>query len=336
LGSPLLHQVRRTIERHALLPAGSRVVVGLSGGSDSVALACLLLDLSGPGGFAVAGLAHTNHQLRPTADRDEAFCRDLAARLGQPFVTETMDVRGHADSRKLTIEDAARRLRYDVLARAAARLDADRIAVGHTEDDQAETLLLKLVRGAGPTGLAGIYPRRGRVVRPLLEVSRADLRRHLEQIGRSWVEDETNQDLENPRNRIRHVVLPELERSYGGTVRAALARAADILREDARMLDELAEGRFSALVTATAGGLTVDAAGLAAEPGPIVRRVLLKALREVSGGREVERAHVRGAADVLAGACGGIDVPGGRVELRRGILVFTRRGAGQGDILDEP
>jgi tRNA(Ile)-lysidine synthase len=266
------HKIRRTIQRHALLPAGSRVVVGLSGGSDSVALACLLLDISVHGGFEVAGLAHVNHRLRATAERDEAFCRDLAARLGQAFVTETVDVRSAAESQGRTVEDAARRLRYDALARAARQLRAGRIAVGHTQDDQAETLLLKLVRGAGSTGLAGIYPERGQVVRPLLDVSRAELRRHLESAHMTWVDDETNEDLDNPRNRIRHVVLPELERSYGGSVHGALARAADILREDGQLLDELSDRRWAVLVTPTTDGLSIDAAGLGAEPRPIVRR----------------------------------------------------------------
>ena len=119
--------------------------------------------------------------------------------------------RSYAQTQRLSVEDAARRLRYDFLHRAAESAAADRIAVGHTRDDQAETFLLKLIRGAGLTGLGGIYPRRGNVVRPLLDVGRADLRRYLESRGQAWVEDETNEDLENPRNRIRHRVLPELD-----------------------------------------------------------------------------------------------------------------------------
>src|SRR5262245_28726899 len=171
----LHQQVRRTIQRHRLCSPGSRVLVGLSGGSDSVALAVLLRDLSDHGGFSVIGLAHVNHRLRPTADRDEAFCRRLADRLRIPIHVESVDVAGYALSQRLSLEDAARRLRYESLRRIAMEVGADRVAVGHTRDDQAETFLLKLVRGAGLTGLAGIHPQRGEVIRPLLDVQREAL-----------------------------------------------------------------------------------------------------------------------------------------------------------------
>jgi tRNA(Ile)-lysidine synthase len=299
------------------------VLIGLSGGSDSVALLEVLLDLSENSGFTVTGVAHLNHQLRPSAGRDEEFCRSLAADLRLPIEVERLDVATYAASQRLSIEDAARRLRYDFLGRSAARMGADRIAVGHTQDDQAETFLLKLIRGAGLTGLGAIYPRKGAIVRPLLEVSRLELREFLAARNRRWLEDETNDDLHNPRNRIRHVVLPELDRAYGGPVRGAIARATDLIREDALWLDEMASARFRAVAERHAFGLELDGPLLTAEPPPIVRRVLLMALRAVANGREVGLDHVLAATEVLTGACGGTDVPGGRAELRRGKLVLS-------------
>jgi len=183
----LHQQVRRTIRRYGLLPPGARVLVGLSGGSDSVALTRLLLDLAEHGDFTLVGLVHLNHALRPTADRDETFCREFAARVGLPVVVECADVRASAEAHGLSTEDAARRLRYAFLERTAAALGATRIAVGHTQDDQAETFLLKLMRGAGLTGLGGIYPRRDGVIRPLLDVPRAELRAYLERLGERWM-----------------------------------------------------------------------------------------------------------------------------------------------------
>jgi tRNA(Ile)-lysidine synthase len=321
--SHLHQQVRKTMERHALCPVGSHVLVAVSGGSDSVALLLLLRDLAENGKFTVAGLAHLNHGLRQTADHDERFCRDLAERLRLRIAVKTEDVKGFARGRNLSVEDAARRIRYDFLEQAAEAFGADRIAVGHTQDDQAETFLLKLIRGAGLTGLAGIRPRRGRIVRPLLDVGRSDLRKYLRERGQQWMEDESNEDVANPRNRIRHRVLPELDCAAGGSARPAIARAAGLAREDTEWLDELAERRYAAMAQPLADGVTIEAATLAAEPPPLRRRILLKALR-VAGGREVGLDHVEAAAAALTGSAGGADFPGGRVELRRGKLVLIQ------------
>ena len=321
----LHQQIRRTIKTHGLLPPGCRLLVGVSGGSDSVALTLLLLELAEHGGFAVASLAHLNHRLRPSASRDEAFCRALAATLNLPIAVETVDVGDHAASQRLSLEDAARRLRYDFLRRAATEAGADLVAVGHTQDDQAETFLLKLTRGAGLTGLGGIYPRRGTIVRPLLDVARADLRAYLTGRSQPWVEDETNDDLANPRNRMRHVVLPELDRTSGGATRPAIARAAGLMREDGLWLDELSHERLAALAVVNPDGIEIDAAGLAAEPLPLRRRILLEALRLVAGGRQIGLDHVEAGLMLLAGNTGGIDLPGSRVERRRGKLVVTRQ-----------
>ncbi len=303
------------------------MLVGLSGGSDSVALVRLLLTLAEHGAFAVSGLAHLNHRLRSSADADAEFCRALAARLQLPIAVEAEDVGAHARVHGLSIEDAARRVRYAFLERSAAALGADRIAVGHTQDDQAETFLLKLMRGAGLTGLGGIYPQRGSVIRPLLDVTRADLRRYLLDLGEAWIEDESNDDVENPRNRIRHRVLPELDRAAAGPTRSASARAAALIREDGQWLDELSRERFGALATVAGQLIELDAAGLAATPAPVRRRVVLEAMRRLAGEREVGLDHVEAVLGVLAGRQGGADVPGSRVELCGGKLVLVQQGA---------
>jgi len=295
----LLQQVRRTIRRHDLCPAGTRLLVALSGGSDSVALTLILRELAPTNGFVLAGLAHFNHHLRPTADRDEQFCRALAVRLELPIVVGGVDVREYADAERIGIEEAARRARYAFLHRSAADLKADRIAIGHTRDDQAETFLLKLIRGAGLSGLGGIYPRRGVLIRPLIDVSRDDLRGYLKQHGETWVEDESNTDVSNPRNRIRHSVIPGL--------------------------DDQAAARYLELAAHDGDAVVFPAAELSAEPGPIRRRLLLTALRDVAGMREVALEHVEAAAEILKGSSSGADLPGARVELHRGKLVLQRK-----------
>ena len=325
--SALLQNVRRSIRRHDLLPPGSSVLVGLSGGSDSVALTLVLSDLAEHGGFRLAALAHFNHQIRAGAATDEAFCRAFAARRNLPIAVDTADVPAFAASQGLSLEDAARRVRYDFLRRAAAHAGATVVAVGHTRDDQAETVLLKLARGAGLAGVGGVYPRRDEVIRPLLDVSRAELRAFVTSRGELWVEDETNADLTNPRNRIRHRVLPELQAAYGGSPTGSLARAAALAREDADCLDRQANDRYSGLCIDSGQALAFEVSALNAEPAAIRRRVLLRALRSLSSGREVGFDHVETALEVASGQSGAADLPGTRVELRGGKLVLIQQDA---------
>ena len=326
----LIERVRRTIRRHDLLPAGSRVVAAVSGGTDSVALVHLLLELAGAERFVVAALAHVNHRLRGDAsDTDERFCRELGARLSLPVYVECVDVRGAARAGRRSVEAAARTLRYEVFARSLAFFAADRIAVGHTRDDQAETVLLKLLRGAGPRGLAAIYPQAGPVVRPLLDVGRADLAAWLDARGVDHVEDGSNQDVANPRNRIRHQVMPALIESFGRHVPRALARTAEIARADEALLEALAASARKRVVRQEAGGrLALDPAALAREPLALQRRVILYALR-TAGVPHPGYADVEAVREACRGGAAGLQLAGGvNLERNAGCVVLSgRRGA---------
>src|SRR5215831_6969110 len=206
----ILHRVRRFIRQHDLMRADTRVVCALSGGPDSVALARLLAALDNRRELQFVGIVHVNHQLRSTADRDEQFCRDLASQLGRSIVVHRADVAARAARGAQSIEAAAHDVRYAAYAEARTDFGADVVAVGHTRDDQAETFLLRMIRGAGPKGLAGMHPRHGDVVRPLLDCARGELRawlatqpRPCSEPAEGFVEDETNADVTVPRNAIR-------------------------------------------------------------------------------------------------------------------------------------
>jgi tRNA(Ile)-lysidine synthase len=234
----------------------------------------------------LCGLAHLDHQIRGAeSTRDAAFCRALAEKLGLPSLIGEEDVPALASREGLSIEVAGRQARHRFLADAAATLGADRTALAHTRDDQAETVLLRLVRGAGPSGLGSIAPRRGALIRPLLDTSRAELRAFLEQRGEPWREDSTNADCANPRNRMRHEVLPLLRAHFNPRVDAALARTADILRKDHALLDELAVEAAGRMLSQSDGRVSVNLAGLRGLPAALARRVALKALETANPGR---------------------------------------------------
>ena len=319
--------VRRTLGRHGLLPPGTRVAVALSGGADSVALLVVLRELAAEEGFALAGAAHLNHRLRGDgADADEAFCRGLAQELGVPFFSERVDIASLASAARLSIEHAAHAERHRFFERAAAALEASVVAVGHTKDDQAETFLLRLVRGAGPRGLGGMHPRSGLVVRPLLDTSRADVRAFLNERGVRFCEDPTNADVAIPRNRIRHELLPLLERRFSPAIIDVLDREAAIARDDAEFLDGVAAEAAQRLVTLAPGRAEISIEALLSQPPAIARRVLRLAQQAATGG---EFVGFEAAETVLAFAVsnkkGPLDLPGHRVGRRGSLLVLTKR-----------
>ena len=321
----LADRVRRTLRKHALAERGRRVVVALSGGPDSVALAHVLKELADTGEIALAGLAHLNHQLRAAAGDDEAFCRDLAARVALPIEIESADVRAIAVAEGASIEDAARHARYAFLERAADRLGADRIAVGHTRDDQAETFLLRVLRGAGPRGLASIYPRVGRVIRPFIDTTRAEVVEYLTAHGLAYCEDETNRDLANPRNRIRHDLIPYLRRHLSPDVVSVLAREAAIARDDAEWLEQKAIEAERQCVLSHTGTIELDAPALSLLHPAVARCVIRRALVSSAPARFVSFEHVDAVLDLVRhGARGGVDLAGQRVERLDHRIVFTR------------
>jgi tRNA(Ile)-lysidine synthase len=330
--STLFERVRQTVVEQALFADGDALVVAVSGGADSTALALLLRDLAPGLGARVAVLAHLNHQLRPAADADEAFCRDLADRIGVPFASRRVDVRAEQRRRRTSLEDAARTVRYMFLSEVAAVHAASRIAVGHTRDDQAETVLLRLVRGAGPAGLAGIHPRMGQVIRPLLDARRREIEAWLRERGQPWCEDESNADRSIPRNKVRHEVLPGLLDAFGPGVVDVLARQAAVSRDDADWFEMVATETAARLVIEDGGAVAVERTALGALHPAIARRVVLTALRRVAatglgrrsrgGGAFVGFEHVEAVLALARAGSGALDLPGQRVRCRRGWVRF--------------
>jgi tRNA(Ile)-lysidine synthase len=290
----LADRVLATVRNHGMLQSGGRVLVALSGGPDSVGLLHLLCALAARGELTVAGVAHLNHGLRDAADDDERFCRERAAELGFRLCVECADVRALAREWHTSIEDAGRRARYAFLERAAAEVGADVIATGHTLDDQAETFLLQLIRGAGPRGLSSIGPSIGRVRRPLLDVRREEIRNWLAAEGIPFREDESNRDVAFARNRVRHVLLPLLAREFSPGIVAVLGREAAIAREDESYLQSIAIESARSVVLASEDIIEIDASALRSLHPAVASRVARIALARLGSGRYIGYDHVEG------------------------------------------
>jgi tRNA(Ile)-lysidine synthase len=316
-GSRLLDAVRATVARHGLLVPGDRVLVAVSGGPDSVALLSALARLRAEQRLALH-VCHVHHGLRPEADREAAAVRDLAARLDCPVTVERVRVVHRPDR---SPEAAARTARYAALRRAAGAAGATRIALGHTADDQAETVLMRVLQGAGPRGLAGIPVRRGRLIRPLLSVDRAAVVAYLGAEGLPWVEDPSNRDPKMLRNRIRHELLPLLAAQGWPHIRTALRRTARAAREATEALDALLAPRRAGWLRPGPGGMALDVDRLAGLPPGAVKALLRSAVVEVAGGAGPRAAHLDRLAALVAAR------PGARVRLPEGVTVERARTA---------
>jgi tRNA(Ile)-lysidine synthase len=281
----LLDQVRETINRHGLLAGGERVVVGVSGGADSVALLYVLHLLKPTLGLRLH-VAHLHHGLRPEADQDADFVARIAGSLGQPCTIERADVAALARAGRRSLEEAGRLARYDFFGRVAASAGAAAIAVAHTRDDQVETVLMRLQQGAPWELLAGMRPRRsgpgGAVIRPLRDVARIETRRFLEVRGLGWREDPTNLDLSVPRNRVRHADLPALQSAHPAWPQI-LWRLGEAAQHCGDVLDRLSNALYGHLRNTGDGGIVIALEALRALPEPLGRRVLRGAASEVTG-----------------------------------------------------
>ena len=272
---PFLEAVIRTIETHRMLSSGDRILVGVSGGPDSTALLHVLADLR-ERYRASLHAAHLHHGVRgEEADRDAEFVRKTAESLGIPLILERIDVAEAARRDRLSLQAGARKVRYEFFRRAAEGAGCSRIALGHTADDQAETVLMRFLRGAGSRGLGGIPPVRGPVIRPLIELRREEILAYLTGGGHPWVEDSSNLRPVSLRNRIRLELIPRLKREYNPNLVPLLAGISGILRDEDRMLDDYAAGLLSG-VTVWEGvdGILLDAGRLGVLPVPIQRRIV--------------------------------------------------------------
>lgn len=271
-----------TIEKHSLVSKGDTLIVGYSGGADSTALLHLLHSL--PGYELTLIAVHLNHRLRgDDSDKDEEFCRENAHKLGIQFESKQVNVQEIARIQRINLEDAGRQSRFRFFDDLMITYGAAAIVLAHHADDQAETVLMRLLRGSGMTGLSGIGHRNSKgYIRPLLDIPANDLRNWLREQDIPWREDASNADTTYLRNRIRHVLIPLLQTWNPSTV-ATINAAADIITEDNNLLHEYALDTFKQLCLITPASVQCSTAGLLSLHRSLIRRIIRLMYEQVSG-----------------------------------------------------
>ena len=310
-------RVLRYVRRHRVLSPGERVLVAVSGGQDSLALLLILTHLADELGIEVA-VAHFNHKLRSPEEArgDEAAVRGLTGALGLPFVAGSGDTHARAKRRRESIEEAARHLRFDFLRREARRLKAGVVALGHTMDDRAETVLLHLLRGSGLDGLVGLRARSpwplGRgpaLARPLLEVTRAETMRYCREAGVTPREDPTNLLLDATRNRVRHELLPALRR-FNPRLEEALCRLGEAVAGAADYLDAAAEAEWRSLASLEDEAVIFPRRAFGTLAPALRARLLRRAVRHLAGSAaELEAVHIAALEEALTKRRGSVSLP---------------------------
>ncbi len=323
-------QVRNTIRTNRMLEAGDSVLVALSGGPDSVALLHVLLALA-PELELRIGAAHLDHQLRGTQGQADArFAASMAQSLGLNCFMDRADVATEARRNRLSIEDAARRIRLGFLDTVAHRESFEKIALGHHQDDNAETMLLQLIRGAGPSGLKAMAPvGPGRIIRPFIDICRRQIMAFLIANQVPWVTDASNADCRFLRNRVRHRLLPLLKAEFNPGIVNTLQRSARILTEMEDWMVQETDRVFSDLASQVSPQTTaLTLSGLARLPVALQRRLIRKSVAAVKGNlQRIGWDHVKAVCQLMTpGSHGGVIHLPDRILVKRRAdsLVFSQ------------
>ncbi|MBI5400252.1 tRNA lysidine(34) synthetase TilS [Candidatus Saganbacteria bacterium] len=272
-----------TIKEYKMLASGDSVLIAVSGGADSLALLHLLAEYQKELGIAIH-IAHLNHMIRKgDADLDVRFVQAVAQKLGLQAIVESFDVQSFAKEEKIGLEDAARRARYAFYDRAANQVGANKIAVGHTADDNVETFLMRLLRGSGLKGLCGIPPVRGKIIRPLIKVWRREINEYVDSLKLVPRSDHTNYESRFTRNRVRLKLIPQLK-IYNLNIKEIILQTILLLTDDQEYIDGKAqESLVETYISGSENEIKLNLKAIKEREGPVQGHLLRKAIEKVKG-----------------------------------------------------
>jgi tRNA(Ile)-lysidine synthase len=291
-------KVSSTIRKHHMLSGGEKILIGLSGGPDSVCLTRILKKLSQKLNLSLHAL-YIDHGLRPEEiPKESGFCEEFCKGLEIPFDTESVDVKSFAETNRMNKQEAARELRYRVLQMKAEEIKADRIALGHTLDDQVETFLMRMIRGSGMRGLSGIPPVRGNIIRPLIELEREEIEAFLHREGIDFVVDSSNLEDYYLRNRIRSKLIPVLK-ELNSDVMKSLSHTTEVFREEDQYM-EFAVNKAMIKLISRKTDLSIELFLMPLETMDrvLLRRILRRSVEETKGLRGIGLVHIEDIVQV--------------------------------------
>lgn len=296
--SQLLTKICKTIEKNCMINAGDSILVALSGGADSVCLLTALCQLRGKFEITVYA-AHLNHMLRgKDADDDEKFAENLCAKLNVPFFSKKADVNKFAKENSLTSEEAGRKLRYDFFSQLCEKHSIDKIATAHNSNDNAETVVMRFIRGTGIKGLSGIPYINGNIIRPLLDVSRKEIEGFLAENGQAFVTDKTNKEPLYFRNKVRLCLIPEIEKKYNPNFSETISSNITSYSSAADFLSKAADEKAKALINREKNYLYIDTEKLLKEHDYIISSVIINAIEMACVNKQITSKAINDIAEM--------------------------------------
>lgn len=292
---------KKTIREYNLLEKKDKILIAYSGGLDSTGLLSLLLELRKEWAFRLF-LGHFNHKLRQSAEDDEDFVKQVAQKFSIPLFVDHKDVRNYAQSKRINLEEAGRELRYDFLKKTALEIGKAKIATAHTMTDQAETFLMRLMRGSGLRGLGGIFPVKGEIIRPLIQIEREEIELFLKKKKMPFRIDETNFDRRFLRNRIRLELIPYIRENYEPQIVSQLGRTASIIREENVFLEKIGKEKARGAILRKNNQHLLDSKSLSSFPKALARRVVQEFISDLKGDlREISFEDVESVLNLKEG-----------------------------------
>lgn len=331
-----IEKVRRTIKKYRMLDKHDKVLAGLSGGPDSVVLLHVLLQLKKEYGLDIHA-AHLDHGFRGEESReDRRFCERLAKKMKLDITCKEVDVPTIARQKEISLEEAARLERYDFFRQVCSKKNIRKIAVGHNKDDQAETVLMRVIRGSGMTGLGGISPVRDlaglTIIRPLIETTRREIEGFTKENNLSFRHDSSNDKLIFTRNRVRQELIPYLEKNFNPNIKEGLANMAENLRLENEFLEKFAKRKFKGMSRVKTNELAIDIKKFKKQPEAMRKRILRSALACLNGNlRRFTYQHWKEMEELIDKRPGNsiVDLPGGINVIKNKTSLIVQKEAGR-------
>lgn len=289
----MIEAVLKTIEKYNLIDSGDKIVLGVSGGPDSLFMLDILNKLKNELQIELI-VAHINHMIRIEADEEEQFVKEFCQKLGVEFYSKRIEVKKYAYNNKIGLEEAGRKVRYNFFEEVCNQTGANKIAIAHNKNDKIETIIMNAIRGSGISGLQGIQPKKNNIIRPIIDIERKDIEKYCEEQNLEPKIDKSNFDNTYTRNKIRNIVIPYITKEFNPNFLETLTRLSEVITEENEFLNKLVKQEYTKILISTSKNeIVLDLKKFNELDNILKKRIILYTVSKLRGGSQgIEKIHI--------------------------------------------